>query len=159
VKSKKKKNWLAWVLGVLVLLAIPMAFVAKAVWSTFRVKVGQNKNLINTIVRDNYAKKPIDNVILDTSRNQVHNIFNKAEKEKGKFLALGVADTIPSFEDALNDGAELSYNLPVQFEKGFVTFTFRVRNKENDQQVIWAEMNDGILPHDDVKMRIRKHIP
>jgi len=150
---------LAWIAGICVCLAIPSAFMAKSVWNDFRSKVGRNKSFLNEFVTNNYAGKKIDDVVLNDSRNQIHNIFAKAEKEKGKFVELGVADTIPSFSDALNEGAELSYNLPVQFEKGFMTFTFRVRNKDWDQQVIWAEVSEGIAVHDDVKMRIRNRLP
>lgn len=160
MKGKKKKAILAWVLGVGFCLLIPTAFIGKAVLTDLRSKVGRNKSLLNDLVVNNYAGKTIDDVILETSRNQVHTVFLKALKEKGKFVELGVADTIPSISDALGGATELSYNLPVRFEKGYVTFTFRVKNEDDaSQRVVWAEVVDGVLPHDDMKMRLRKHLP
>ncbi len=159
MKSRKRKNIWTWILAIFLIIAIPLAFVGKSVANTFRSIVGRNKTFIDAVVVDNYQGRSIDDRLGDLAKGQVHNVFRDVEKKKGKFLALGVPDTIPSFVDLVAEGKELSYNLPVQFEKGFVTFVFRVKNKDDDQQVIWLDYSDGIAPHDDFKSRLRNKLP
>lgn len=159
MKSRKRKNIWTWILAVFLIIAIPMVFVGKSVANTFRSIVGRNKTFIDSIVIDNYQGKTIDGRVGDLAKGQVRNIFGEVGTKKGKFLALGEPDTIPSFVDLAGQGGELSYNLPVQFEKGFVTFTFRVQNKDEDQKVIWLTYSDGIAPHDDFKSRLRNKLP
>ncbi|MBI1332081.1 MAG: hypothetical protein JST12_13945 [Armatimonadetes bacterium] len=159
MKSRKRKHILLWILGIFLFLSIPLAFVGKGAVNDMRARVGRNKTLIDNMVADNYAHKSIDDQILDNSRNQVHNVFSEVEKKMGKFVSVGTPDTIPSFADLFSNGAELSYNLPAQFEKGYVTFIFRVKNDDLNQQVIWLESADGVLPHDDFKRRLRSHLP
>lgn len=158
MKSKKKKHWLAWIGGTILCLAIPMAFFAKSSWNDFRAKVGRDKTFITELVKDHYSGKNVDERVLDKSRNQLRNVLTDAQKQNGKFLAIDAPDTIPSIADAFNQGEELSYNVPVQFEKGYKTFTFRIRNAQTGEQAIWLTSTDGILPHDDVKKRIKKHL-
>ena len=125
---------------------VPALLIAKSLWADVRAKVGRDKSFLATIIDDYYHKKNVDERIIDPSRNQVHNVMNAATKEKGKFLSIGNTDTIPSLEDARNRCFELSFNVPVQFEKGFKTLTFRVRNLTEGEKVVWVEGSDGILP-------------
>ncbi len=158
MKARRGKQLLAWVIGLTIAIGVPGALIARGELKSMGAKVGRGKVLIAGIVTEYYGGKSVDKDILKESTTQVHKILDETKVKKGNLISLGMADTIPSIEDLKARGEELSYNLPAQFEKGDVTFTFRVRNQE-PPIVTWIEVSDGILPHDDFKKRLQQHLP
>ena len=159
MKSKKKKPWLAYILGIGLCLLIPCALVGKSVWNEFRAKVGSNKTFIMTAMKDHYDGKNIDERMMESARDQVNTVFKEVDSQMGKFESFGDPDTVPNIGDAISKGWELTYNLPIKYAKGYKTFKIRVRNEGFDQKIVSILYTDGILPHDDVKSRIKGQLP
>jgi hypothetical protein len=86
-------------------------------------------------------------------------VFSEVEKQLGKFESFGDPDTIPNVNDTISKGWELSYNLPIKFEKGYKTLTIRIRNEGFDQKIVSLLAYNGILPKDNVRTRLKAHLP
>ena len=98
-------------------------------------------------------------MVWEPSRKDAKKALEEGASQMGKLISVGSPDTIPSMMDAISKGWELSYNVPVQFEKGYQTFTIRVRNDGLDQKVISITSTKGILARDNVKSRLRDQLP
>ena len=158
VKASKKKPWLAWVGGIALCLLVPGAVVGKSAWSHLAANIGSNKSFLTTTVKDHYDGKNVDTTMTDSTRKQSKAVLDDAAKQMGKFLEFDSADTIPSFSDVLNSGNELTYNLPVHFEKGYKTFTFRVNNEGPEQKILWITSADGITARNSIKRNIKERL-
>lgn len=159
VKTRKKKPWLAWVLGLALCSIVPVAIIGKASWNEFRARVGSNKEFISNLVKDYYDGKPIDDGIMEAAREPSKKVLADAGKQMGMFKAFETVETIPTFNDAISKGWELSYNLPVRFEKGYKTFTIRVRNDKGTQKIVSMASMDGISARRSIKNELKQHLP
>jgi hypothetical protein len=159
VKSNKKKPILAWIVGVALSIAVPSAIVGKSAWNEIRAKVESNKSFVTSLVKDHYEGKDISSSVVDIAQADVVKSLDEARTKLGKCVSYDSIDTVPSFNDAISKGWELTYNLPVQFEKGYKTFTFRVRNEGFSQKVIWMTAIDGITARQSIKRQIKQQIP
>ncbi len=145
-------------IGIILCLLVPTALVAKSAWVHLAANIGSNKEFLTTTVKGYYDGKTIDSTISDSTRKQSKAVLNDAMKQLGKFLNFESADTIPAFSDVLNNGNELTYNLPVHFEKGYKTFTFRVNNEGPEQKILWITSVDGITAKISIKRNIKEHL-
>ena len=159
VKTKKKKPWLSWVIGLALCAIVPCAIIGKASWNEFRARVGSNKEFISNVIHDYYGGKNIDDGIMEAAREPGKKVLAEAGKQMGNFIAFETADTIPTFNDAISKGWELSYNLPVQFEKGYKTFTIRVRNDKGTQKIVSMTSMDGITTRKSIKNELKQQLP
>lgn len=158
MKKSKRKTWLAWVGGIVLCLLVPTAIVGKAAWSHLAANIGSNKEFITNTTKDHFAGKNIDSALDGSAKAKIISVFDVAEKQMGTELEIESADTIPSFSDVLNSGKELTYNLPVHFEKGYKTFTFRVNNEGPEQKILWIMSIDGITARNSIKRNIKEHL-
>ena len=156
MKSRKKKPWLAWIIGSALCLLVPMAIIGKSSFDELASKIGRNKTFVNNLIKDHYANKDTSSLVLEGTRQQVQTVLDDAEKQMGKCLAFDTADTVPTFKDVISKGWELTYNLPVQFEKGYKTFTVRVRNEGESQVVVSMSSVDGITAKNSIKRQIKE---
>ncbi len=140
-------------------LIVPSAIIGKSSWNEFRAKVGNNKAFLATLLTNNFNNKSIEEMVWEPSRKDAKKALEEGASQMGKLISVGSPDTIPSMMDAISKGWELSYNVPVQFEKGYQTFTIRVRNDGLDQKVISITSTKGILARDNVKSRLRDQLP
>ena len=157
MKSKKRKPWLGWLLGIVLCLLIPASIVGKAAWSEFRAKVGSNKTFVTSLVKDFYEGKNISRVTIDPA--QAKAVLDEATHQLGKFLEFDSIETVAHFNDAISRGWELSYRVPVHFEKGYKTFTIRVRNEGLNQRVVWITSEDGLATRKAFKEKLKLHLP
>ncbi len=155
MKSRKKKPWLAWIIGSALCLLVPMAIIGKSSFDELASKIGRNKAFVNNLIKDHYANKDTSSLVLEGTRQQVQTVLDEAKKQMGKCLAFDTADTVPTFKDVISKGWELTYNLPVQFEKGYKTFTVRVRNEGESQVVVSMSSLDGITAKNSIKRQIK----
>ena len=135
-----------------------MAIVGKSAWGELAAKIGSNKTFVSNVIKDHYAGKDTSGSILETTRPQVKTTLDDAEKQLGKCLTFNTADTVPSFNDVISKGWELTYNLPVQFEKGYKTFIIRVRNEGFDQKIVSMSSVDGITIKNSIKRNIKEQL-
>ncbi|MEI8283083.1 MAG: hypothetical protein WCG75_11810 [Armatimonadota bacterium] len=158
MKLRKRKNWLAWTLGILSFLAATGAVVGKSVLNDLATKIGSNKFMITNAVKDRLNGANIDQLIIESARPSVLETIDGGSKQMGKLVAIETADTIPNVSDVLNHGQELSYNLPVQFENGYKTYTIRVRNDGSNPKIVGAFWVDGITERQSFKRELKKHL-
>ena len=140
-------------------LIVPSATIGKSSWNEFRAKVGNNKVFLEALVTNHFNNKSIETMVWEPSRKDAKKALDEGGSQMGKLISIESPDTIPSMMDAISKGWELSYNVPVQFEKGYRTFTIRVRNDGLDQKVISITSTKGILARDNVKSRLRDQLP
>ena len=158
MKVRKRKQWLAWTLGILAFLLATGAVVGKSVLNDLAAKIGSNKVMISKAIKDRLEGVNIDDQIIDSARPSVLESIDGGSKKMGKMLAIETADTIPNISDIFNHGRELSYNLPVQFEKGYKTYTIRVRNDGSGPKIVGAFWVDGITERQSLKRELKKHL-
>lgn len=152
VGRRRKKQVFVWIAGIGLFILVPTLTVGKFALSDMASKVGRDKQMLVKTVTDFYNGAKL------SLGSDIRSEMTKATKEKGKFLAVGVPDTVPNVNDLLARGAELSFNLPVQFEKGYKTFTFRVRNAPASAEILSAMTSEGILPTDNFRKLLREKI-
>jgi hypothetical protein len=158
VKSRKKKPWLAWIIGFALCLIVPSAIIGKSSWNELAARIGSNKVFVNNVIKDHYAGKDTSTFVLEGTRDQVKTVLDEAQVKLGKCLAFDTADTVPTFRDTISKGWELTYNLPVQFEKGYKTFIVRVRNEGFDQKVVSMSSIDGITAKNSIKRQLKESL-
>lgn len=157
--KKRLNNFWKWAIGLSICACMIGGIVAKSVFNTTVKIVGENKTFLASLMNDFYANKKIDSRIVSTAKDSVIETFNKFAKGKGKFLSLGEADTIPLASDLISHCVELSYNVPVNFEKGTVTFTIRVLNEKAGQKVMTASGTEGVLEKESFRRRVTGQLP
>ena len=158
MKSRKKKPWLAWIIGSALCLVVPCAIVGRAAFTQFASRIGSNKAFVKAVIQDHYAGKDTTEFVVVDAREQVKIVLEDAQRQLGKCLSFNTADTVPSFGDAFSRGWELTYDLPVQFDKGYKTFIIRVRNEDTGQKIISMSSVDGITPKNSIKRQIKEQI-
>jgi hypothetical protein len=158
MKSRKKKPWLVWIIGLAVCLIVPCVIIGKSSWNELASRIGSNKTFVNKVIKDHYAGADTTSAVLDGTRIQVKTVLDKAQTQLGKCLAFETADTVPNFRDVISKGWELTYNLPVQFEKGYKTFIVRVRNEGFDQKIVSMSSVDGITAKNSIKRQLKERL-
>lgn len=158
MKSRKRQFW-RWTIGIGLCLAIIGIIVAKSVFNLAVGTINTNRIFLLGFVADYFDGKSVKDRILVDSQKAVINGFAKQLKEKGRFVSVGEPETVPIASDLLNRCKELSYNLPVVFEKGTVTFTFRVCNEESGQRIVWSSATDGVLARESFRRRVTGQLP
>jgi hypothetical protein len=139
-------------------MMVPMAIVAKSAWGDLAAHIGSNKVFVNSVIKDHYAGKDISASVMDDARVDVNKVLDDAEKQMGKCLAFNTADTVPAFGDIISKGWELTYNLPVQFDKGYKTFIVRVRNEGDAQHIVSMSSVDGITVKNSIKRQLKEKL-
>jgi hypothetical protein len=139
-------------------MIVPMAIIGKSAFQELAARIGSNKSFVNQMIRDHYAGKDTSSAIMAGVKPQVDKVLNDAEKQLGKCLAFSTADTVPAFGDVISKGWELTYNLPVQFDKGYKTFIIRVRNDKDSQKIVSMSSIDGITAKNSIKRQIKEQL-
>lgn len=137
---------------------MPCAIIGKSSWNELASRIGSNKTFVNQVIKDHYAGKDTNSSVLEGTQTQVKAVLDKAQKQLGKCLAFDTADTVPNFNDVISKGWELTYNLPVQFEKGYKTFIVRVRNDGFDQKIVSMSSVDGITAKTSIKRQLKERL-
>lgn len=155
--AKKKKRF-AWLIPGFFICLIPTGIGGSFIVKDVRARNGQSKTLIR-----NFAAAVIEGKqpegLSPEAKAQADEVLSAMKKDGGKPLRVGELDAVPSVRDLLKNGEHITFNLPVEYEKGVRTWVFRVRNGDGHPLIVGMSYAGYKLPHDSVRTRIEHVLP
>ncbi|HLO98129.1 MAG TPA: hypothetical protein VK171_06015 [Fimbriimonas sp.] len=154
MSKKSKPKWVAWLLPGFLICLIPTAIVGTVVGKDLKSRIGQSKWMVRKFA-DSVIKNSEKANITPTALERAKSSLTALNKTGGKPLEYGIVDAVPSVKDFLNNSDEVTFNLPVKYEKGVKTWIFRVKNTDGNPVIIDVKHADSELERDSIGTRLK----